>query len=445
MMKHANCEQLPEDLVYTIFLNLPVKTLLRFQSLSRRWNRIIAGRAFGKHHYLHNNNGNSKLRADHVFIHPLFPNSPDDQVAVHYTMTTTTKEMKKQTSAAWCVCYDDHDHDHSERCVPPPPFTGIDWLPDPLLSEPRERWFVSSSCHGMVCMTHHRHPAAAAIFIWNPFTRQRRHVPWPGLDRSFLAVSQSFVGFGYDHVTDDYKIVVSTGQKFAVAGPFGSEHPGITYVMALRDNNAWRRVDEVVFPFAGSLELEQPVAYLNGEAYWISRTVRANLTAPEGVGRRYVIPKFNFADETLAILPPPRGLGPGRNWWVRLGQYKESLCFFDFHHGWPRQAPDWIIHVWSLRGEQGSGDGGITWSKVMSVPLMCKGVSYNRREPWGFTIDGDLIMKISFDNNGLFTFLVEEGRFVDLLRDDHIQLGAMEDQAVHHLQMETLISPLSAF
>ncbi|CAM8914406.1 unnamed protein product [Rhodiola kirilowii] len=57
-------EELPEDLMYGVFLNLQLKALIRFRSLSKRWNEIITSPAFAKDHMRTQNPRNNILFTD---------------------------------------------------------------------------------------------------------------------------------------------------------------------------------------------------------------------------------------------------------------------------------------------------------------------------------------------------------------------------------------------
>uniref|UniRef100_A0A7N1A2C8 F-box domain-containing protein n=1 Tax=Kalanchoe fedtschenkoi TaxID=63787 RepID=A0A7N1A2C8_KALFE len=367
------CEELPEDVICLILLNLPVKFLLRFRSVSKSWNDIITSPAFAKHHC---RNARSNPRAHHLFRQCLLHN---DEETLHYTT------LNDYVSSA-CYC---------GRRLPPPPLKFQLPLKLSESSDPTRKGgflFDSSSWDGMMCTSTYGPNHTAAILVWNPFTRQIRRVSWPAAYTEYQTVLYSFVGFGYDHTADDYKIVVHT-HDFSICA-------SRTFVMALRSSNdAWRSIDELSAPW-GSRHWKA-VTLDNGDVYWVSWSSGAMsdkiseeyywVTRINNVEGRFLILKFSFTDEQLTILPsPPKKHNVDEFMWAwQLGQCEGSLCFFNYRI---RAHRIHWIHIWTLSAPRDDDSSSkATWVDVMHVPLA----------PLGY--------EIKIDSTGIYN----KWRFVD--------------------------------
>uniref|UniRef100_A0A7N0VDM0 F-box domain-containing protein n=1 Tax=Kalanchoe fedtschenkoi TaxID=63787 RepID=A0A7N0VDM0_KALFE len=432
-MKHARVDaELPDELVYSILLNLPPKTLLRFRSVSKRWNDIITSRAFAKHHCM---NARSKPRADHLLQ---FCKWCKDDQTLYYTKL--------------------NGHVSSSCGVPPSP---VKFQLPPKLYEYSDQttkggfWFGSSSCDGMLCTATYEPDNTATILVWNPFTRQFRRVPWPGVYTKFNTLLTSFVGFGYDHTSDDYKIVVHT-YDFS-ASVFR------TYVTALRSSNSnvWRSIEELSMPWGK--RSSRAVTLDNGDVYWVSWSsgpLSDNISEeyywkscnPILEQGRFLILKFSFTDERLTVMPsPPKEHDLGKPMWNwQLREYEGSLYFYNYLDEFQAAAPTthWA-HIWTLIATPDNINGGskATWVKAMQVPFGALFRSYDWLLPLGFTVSGDLVMRIfnrlhtRTDDGDLMVYLARECRFVVVHLKDDDEAGSKSVTYYHFLQTETLISP----
>ncbi|PRQ44091.1 putative F-box domain, galactose oxidase/kelch, beta-propeller, F-box associated interaction [Rosa chinensis] len=165
-------EFIPEDVIVKVLERLPIKSLIRFTCVSKRWRFIIlSDPQFAKTHY--------KVSCEHQTIrHRLLFNSPDK-----FGFDSLDSESPLSFGDNSCV-----------RKV------RIPFLkPGDILSMPR-------SCNGLVC-------AAVIVslspkilyhwYIWNPSTGFFKKLPDPSMNIVYL----QYYGIGYLSATDDYKIL----------------------------------------------------------------------------------------------------------------------------------------------------------------------------------------------------------------------------------------------
>uniref|UniRef100_A0A7N0TYB0 F-box domain-containing protein n=1 Tax=Kalanchoe fedtschenkoi TaxID=63787 RepID=A0A7N0TYB0_KALFE len=410
------CEELAEDVICLILLNLPVKSLLRFRSVSKSWNDIITSRAFAKFHC---RIAHSNPRTYHLFKQVLLYN---EEETLHYTT------LNDHVSSACC----------GGGRLPPPPLK----FQLPLkLKRKGGFWFDSSSWDGMMCTPTYEPDHTAAIHVWNPFTRQVRRVSWPVAYTEYQTILYSFVGFGYDHTADDYKIVVHT-HDFSVSA-------SRTFVMALRSSNdAWRSIDGLSVSWGS--RRSKAVTLENGDVHWVSWSNGAMsnnikeeyywVSRINNLEGRFLILKFSFADEQLTILPsPPKNHTADEIMWAwQLGQYEGSLCFFNYRI---RAHQIHWINIWTLSAARDhNGSNKATWVNVMHVPFAP--IGYERLIPLGFTVSGDLLIGITDDDDRhLMVYLAGEDRFVVVRLIDDAEVGSARAIYYHLLHTESLISP----
>ncbi|KAL8155694.1 hypothetical protein AgCh_000916 [Apium graveolens] len=108
------------------------------------------------------------------------------------------------------------------------------------LSEPQ----LVGSCNGLVCVWNQHHKYGSSIYIWNPATRKSRrlpkhvncrHVPFP-----HLLLGSSIVGFGYDSLHHDYKVVTSIDSNY-----FGRNFGVLLMSVFSLSGSSWRRIQPI--------------------------------------------------------------------------------------------------------------------------------------------------------------------------------------------------------
>ncbi|KAL2928146.1 hypothetical protein RDABS01_001616, partial [Bienertia sinuspersici] len=171
---------LPEHLIEEQILpRLPVKSLIRFKSVSRSWLSVICSHDFQKLHLKISSSCQTQaivIKNRHTF--PCFLFSFDN--------CNNVKE---------CVELKDNDY--------------------PALSLPNYRFGppyscnVVGSCNGLVCLCYHY----SCFFLWNPATNQSQKVNVPDYCYHIASCFLGGVGFGYVSSIDDYRIGFMLGDN----------------------------------------------------------------------------------------------------------------------------------------------------------------------------------------------------------------------------------------
>ncbi|PPS14606.1 hypothetical protein GOBAR_AA05985 [Gossypium barbadense] len=165
---------LPHELTINILCHLSVKDLLRFKCVSKRWCSSIDNPDFIKHHLSHSlkTNTNHSLLLRHCGYHFF---------SVNYDSLKTTQTLK---------------------CP---------------LSEPKKTLRILGSCNGLLALENDNQ----RIFLWNQSTRKSQVLPSTEIGLAGFTC----YGFGYDPISDDYKVVrmVQSDKDYSGHCRYGAE------------------------------------------------------------------------------------------------------------------------------------------------------------------------------------------------------------------------------
>ncbi|XP_074284054.1 F-box/kelch-repeat protein At2g43270-like [Silene latifolia] len=203
--KHMIPQQsyLHNDLIIEeIFTKLPVKSVLRFKSVSKQWYSTLSSSDFANAHLIKS-----------PFSHPSAP------VNTLFIMDGTS---------CYVFSYDDDQI-----------FCNFE---DNLIelnlgfSVEEDNLELTGSCNGLICLTS---PSAEYFILWNPATRNLDKYGPHGYIKCFVNASDVYVasGFGYASSIDDYKHVgiLTAYQEDAISDC-------IVCIFSLRENK-WRKID----------------------------------------------------------------------------------------------------------------------------------------------------------------------------------------------------------
>lgn len=159
---------LPGEVVYQILSKLPVKSLLRFRSVSKPWRDVISELNFGK---------------------------------FHLTETANFDRQKLFISISSCSFYSiDYESDSCEierLCFPVKKYRDA---------------CVFGSCNGLVLLGHQ---GDNMLVLWNPSIRVHKKFPCPNFEDAGI-----LTGLCYDCFTNDYKVVFSMSEDNNRIGVF---------------------------------------------------------------------------------------------------------------------------------------------------------------------------------------------------------------------------------
>uniref|UniRef100_A0A7N1A239 F-box domain-containing protein n=1 Tax=Kalanchoe fedtschenkoi TaxID=63787 RepID=A0A7N1A239_KALFE len=372
--------ELPQHLHYSILLLLPVKSLLRFRSVSKSWNEIITGRSFSMDRI------SRPSRTEPVVT-----------AIISYELDGTRSQISVDE-----ICHE------SYRLLKPRKFV----LPCEVI------FISSSSCDGLSLISYWCfRKKTGYIRIWNSFTEASRDISWP---EDFDREDSTFVGFGYDFKAQDYKVVMMT-----VASRESNQVQ--IHVTSLK-SSFWRKVDAPML--AESVSASYDSVTVGEDIYWIARTESKN----------WVLLKFNVTEEKLrSILLPQEVISFASKKEVKLGHHNGALFLYSYEQDWQfgEDGPP-AVDVWTRR-IRSNGDKS-AWRKVLNIP---KPSAYNGHViPLGITREGDFILVV-WEGMGLKEYIVKQGRHVDLKVDRNLSriLGSWLLNQVSFVDTETLISP----
>ncbi|XP_010026698.2 F-box/kelch-repeat protein At3g06240 [Eucalyptus grandis] len=206
----AVAQSFTEDILIEILSRLPVKSLVRFKCVSKRWRSLISEPHFAKLHL-------QRLILENI--------TPSQKIIKSNPLQTIDYEALDNDEVNNHVVVESHD-------------LGKD-----------EPWGLAGSCNGLVSLA-----VNDGFLVYNPTTKESRKLPGSDL----VAEHEFFHGFGYSSTTDDYKVV---------HGAFSKANDGskecVLEIFSLR-SGSWRRVPSKDVP-----KLSGPGIYLNGSVHWI--------------------------------------------------------------------------------------------------------------------------------------------------------------------------------
>lgn len=190
---------LPHEMIDEILCRVPVKPLLRFRCVSKGWCSLIDSNAFAKKQL-------KNTLACNAGVGLMIVKHGDD----------------RKFYLAGFDSLDDESADLLE-------------IDDPLKSFLSDAQ-IMGACNGLICVFKNKRKD---IFVLNPTTRNSRKIAgvpieFPSL---FSTIEKRICGFGYDEVSDDFKVVM-------IAECYVQFHGLIAMVYSLK-TDAWTRIQDV--------------------------------------------------------------------------------------------------------------------------------------------------------------------------------------------------------
>ncbi|KAK2441372.1 F-box/kelch-repeat protein [Trifolium repens] len=211
---------LPLDLVEEEILpRLPVKLLVQIRCVCKSWNSLISNLKFAKKHLLMSTTRRLYfLGAYNPFQRNMITSCPLQSV---YTTVSTKLEYPPD------IC----------------------------------RYSIVGSCNGILCVVHDAYSSKSSIQLWNPSIRKVRELP-PFGEPPHPSYSHNY-GFGYDSVTDNYKVVVVSFYRTP-----DDEFTDKTEVKVnTLGTNFWKNMQE--FPF-GTPDCIGSGTFVSGTINWVA-------------------------------------------------------------------------------------------------------------------------------------------------------------------------------
>ncbi|KAJ4839522.1 hypothetical protein Tsubulata_019024 [Turnera subulata] len=341
---------LPEEIIVEIFSRLPAKSLGRFRCVCKLWLSIISSAQFAKTHLelaLQNKTLYSERQRLILSSHSLY--SVDGEVVgCGYGDRIVAVELEHPLKADPTLSDSkDYYFKVSEDEDDNPVMVRVDVLPS-------TNWFeILGSCNGLVCIGMDE----GTFFLFNPTTRKFKRIPTTeeSLPGSPLgSVVGNAHGFGFDSVSDDYKLV-----RIDV---------DVILVYSLR-TDSWRVVGN--FPYEHYL-IDSGV-FLNGAIHWV-------VSIEEEERGKSVVIVFDLADEIFREMPAPDDADMGSD--IVMGILNGCLCILHCRN-------NMHDYFWMMR-DYGMDD---SWTKVnISFPYICMKPLYMGKNGESLLlVDGELL------------------------------------------------------
>ncbi|CAI9117699.1 OLC1v1019150C1 [Oldenlandia corymbosa var. corymbosa] len=230
---------LPNELALEILLRLPTKSLGKFKCVAKSWCSLISSREFIKAHL------------------EIASGSPRFMITV-----SSSDGCRHELHSVNSIL------NANAEITPTTEVFDIDY---PLNYE-NSLWPVGS-CNGLVCMTTWDHE----LFVCNPVTKVFVKLPQWGIN---MVVDLKYLGFGYDALNDDYKVVL-----------FWND--GQISVYSVK-TNSWHRMENFHVGWAGIGE-GRFLQFASGKFYY---------PIPDGI-EDWKIGSFDLANETFETMDRP--------------------------------------------------------------------------------------------------------------------------------------------
>lgn len=244
---------LPQELMIQILVWLPVKSLTRFKCVCKSWFSLISNDSqFANSHF----QLTSTTRPNHRIL--FMSNFPFEALSIDFE-----------------ALLDDYSGSVSldlDRSFPQQHFTDIEIE-------------IKGSCRGFILLCH-----TFDLYLWNPSIGFLKQIPMSPFGVNLHA--DYFYGFGYDHSTDDYLVVLMFHHVL--------HNPPLQLVYFSLKGNTWKEVEGPPYRFTNRNNEEEPKggSLYNGAIHWLA--YRDDLLTEE------VIVAFDLMEKKLSYILLPR-------------------------------------------------------------------------------------------------------------------------------------------
>ncbi|KAL3642395.1 hypothetical protein CASFOL_013210 [Castilleja foliolosa] len=261
---------LPEELMLCILSRLPVKTIVRFKSVCKPWFHLFSTPEFKKLHQAQ------------------FSIDPKNQSFIVHSFDRHCSEPKKQFFIF------NIESGNKRPTI----------LNHPFANAQNVKLDTVGCCSGLICIR-----SGQEIVLWNPAMKLFKTVPLKDLRASEMMS----LGFGYDAIGDDFKVIRVVGVGRIEKGQGMNVTSAEIYSVNL---GSWITID-VSFHFIGPQT--KNIMIVNGNPYWVAR-----------VDGNEVLVCFDVLELVFKIVPLQPIYGPGLD--EKIGTEKEiDVEFVDWN------------------------------------------------------------------------------------------------------------------
>lgn len=336
----------PEELLIEILTRLPTKSLLRFKSVCKTWCALIRKPDFIDLHYHHHRIAS---RNDSILVVRSIPTvDPQQQECNKYVnseivLSFYSSETPTTTAATALIRF-------------PPDLFGPGSTFDGDVQ-------VFGPCNGVVCLTNTKD-----VVLCNPATREFKALPVPPFSYPRGLESEiEGIGFGYDSVDDNYKVVMlvtltKKGYHFI--------YDSTRVLIFDSSSNSWRHVDACVPHYVAHFPCFE--LFFNGAFHFYG-------CAQDGYD---AIVSFDIREEVFRQIPFPIACSLNVEAYRSLSVLHDSLAVIAYgDQKEERQFNIWLMHEYGVKE---------SWTHVFSIgPL--EGIHW----PLTFWKDAEFLMESS--------------------------------------------------
>ncbi|XP_060188220.1 F-box protein At3g07870-like [Lycium barbarum] len=279
-------DYLPQELMIDIFTRLPVKSILRCTSLCKTWYSLLTSPVFISMHL-------NRKQDEHILIQ-YYSRNPDEEV---YGL----------------FCDDENLNQYAQFDLP---------------FKRTSRYFnIVGSCNGLLCLADGHNCYRKHFYLWNPCIRKSVKLPTPIYTFKTHGTCDHTQGFGFDHVTNDYKVVRIVQTTYCLLPP--------NVELYKLSTGVWKDISH------GALSCQifsSTPHYMNGASHWIAFKCGDEPT-------RSMIVLFDMHDETFSEMMLPSNLTSkvGQCDDMFLSMLDESLCLVDNNYNESKPVDIWIM------------------------------------------------------------------------------------------------------
>ncbi|KAK9707432.1 hypothetical protein RND81_07G197500 [Saponaria officinalis] len=354
---------LPKDIVFEILLRLPVRHLLRVRCVCKSWCAIIDDPNFMMRHH----RTQISICEAHYGDIPIISIAPYAIAEDNSLICFCVALLSKQNGDVDINMKPDLVRDTAGYFAPGPDF-GLGLL---------DGGDLVNITNGIVCLCWDNN-----LGLWNPATREFKAIPpWREPCSVFIKGCYfDFFGFGFDSISNDFKIVRVIRYQDDVFG--GYEVYSLT-------TSSWKKRLEDVPPSIYSLRNRSSVsAYLNGVCYWFFDETDVE-----------VIVSFNFSTEVFKVFNPPHnvvGSKTGYEYKRVLTLYKDRLALVVSRFDMVKAMSS--FDVWVVTEFEDDSKIPVSWQHLLTIgPLSSSdGLTFS-----AFGMDGDVLLTKEPDDDDL--------------------------------------------
>ena len=241
----------------------------------------------------------------------------------------------------------------------------------------KQNLYVVGSSNGLVCLLNDTpgDETDLVALLWNPSIRKSIFLPCPGVKFYPSLHPMQYLGFGYDPITDDYKLVrlvylydlfdqYSDGKKYFPVSDF--------QIYTLR-TGAWRTITGHSCQIIADQSFS---VFLNGSIHWFGHTREHNGDFHNAnSASRNVILSFDIGDEDFHKMAVPKSLEEVHRFNMKVAVLDGLLALVPYRD----QAFGGFCSVWVMK-EYGVAE---TWTKLFNI---------NFGNVLGFTMNGEVLV-----------------------------------------------------